>query len=1030
MKKRLFSITMLFFSVLFWAQENQTTTERVDAMVENLDRSQITSDILYDRTLPFAGLNKYDQNEEVRKTNFKHFKQAWSELQLSSYDFRGVPLKELKSSIAKDRRSNVVPLGFIQASIHSLNYNEQQLEESGVRLVEGKFETIRGEETFNEHQVFLASPLETDVHGPLVTFKLTDDYWFRVKVKQLDKVEVTLEGKTFTLIANGKLSSRGFSIDFEQTGTKNLEFTAIYQDGTSHKSVSELFVKVPSSSARSSDPLVQDFSGANGYDAPPSLAFQGYDESTAYQGHLDYRIYYRTNNGNTSTTLVRPLIVIDGFDPGDERKFEDADSPLPADEHISIVDFMTYFNSSGQPVSLLEELREEGFDVILVNHPTYTSGGKIIDGGADYIERNALTHVGFYQYISSLMSFTKYQIAIVAPSMGGQISRYALAYMEKNSIPHNVWLWISIDSPHLGANIPLGAQGLLDEAKEEGIDAAADFVDNQLNSPAAKQQLIEQYVVGVANKADPLFLNSRTESQGFHFDRGAPFFVQYYNNLFNNGLPESKGYPQNLRKIALVNGSLTNGSAYSGIINGNLVSGNFAGDGEKVLNIRGFNHAFPFPIHVASLEVDFLWGNGFNKEIARFKKAFDDDTIRATTSNNRGSMDNVAGGWFPTQYIIAEQTLAQMQFGLDDWDVHVLEPVSSFIPTFSALGHLSPNRNWSQPLNRNLVCENETPFDSFYGEAINTQHTSFNQNSVNWLMEELRRNQQAPSYPLDENSIVGEDCICGDDVETFTFCDIEGLNSWNASSNLTILSSTDSSVTVRADIGARAPGWIEATFDSGQVVRKDIWVGRPAAPSGSISGPSEPYYGALVNYTGGTAEGATSYIWSAPNPYIITTTVVPSPNEWRLRTGHTTRYLTAQVGPDDGLIQFKGVNKCGAGGAKTKNVSVATTGGGGDDGGIPEMNPEELEAEGQADLLNQFSVYPNPAQDFLIVEIPDSAEYSGGKIQIFGLDSRLLYELDVSSGRHQITTSQFPPNVYFLRFQNGKNTVVKKIVIE
>ncbi len=41
--------------------------------------------------------------------------------------------------------------------------------------------------------------------------------------------------------------------------------------------------------------------------------------------------------------------------------------------------------------------------------------------------------------------------------MGGVIARYALRKMEDAGMEHQVSLYISHDSPHLGANVPLGA---------------------------------------------------------------------------------------------------------------------------------------------------------------------------------------------------------------------------------------------------------------------------------------------------------------------------------------------------------------------------------------------------------------------------------------------------------------------------------------------------------------------------------------------------------------------------------------------
>ena len=191
-------------------------------------------------------------------------------------------------------------------------------------------------------------------------------------------------------------------------------------------------------------------------------------------------------------------MIIDGFDPGDRRQIQDSDPhPWATDQtHRSIEEMMTYFDTHGNPVAIIPILRELGYDVVVVNHPTHWHNGIRIDGGADYIERNALTHVQLYRQLVHRLNQNNSEesLVIVGPSMGGQISRYALAYMEKHNLDHRTRLWVSIDSPHLGANIPIGVQSLLHLMRDiTGSVAAEDFIEQQLNSAAARQQLIEQY---------------------------------------------------------------------------------------------------------------------------------------------------------------------------------------------------------------------------------------------------------------------------------------------------------------------------------------------------------------------------------------------------------------------------------------------------------------------------------------------------------------------------------------------------------
>ena len=119
---------------------------------------------------------------------------------------------------------------------------------------------------------------------------------------------------------------------------------------------------------------------------------------------------------------------------------------------------MLYYDNSTKHIGL--ELLLKGYDLVILDLP---------DGGG-YIEQNAMVCIEVINKINQLLdiSGSKEEIVIIGPSMGGQITRYALAYMEQHSEDpntnfgkHNCRLWVSFDSPHQGANISMGAQAFI-----------------------------------------------------------------------------------------------------------------------------------------------------------------------------------------------------------------------------------------------------------------------------------------------------------------------------------------------------------------------------------------------------------------------------------------------------------------------------------------------------------------------------------------------------------------------------------------
>ncbi|WP_299892077.1 T9SS type A sorting domain-containing protein [uncultured Lacinutrix sp.] len=876
----------------------------------------------------------------------------------------------------------------------------------------------------------------------------------------------------YQFIENGRFLESNIAIKFKEDGYKKITLSVLFNDGTKQtthgklhvKLISKAAVTVSNRSCGGNNNPIEDFE-----EFPSTISFKGYDESSPIYGELDYRVFYRTNNGNTSKTLQKPIIIIDGFDPGDKRKIQDSDSPKPANEHNSIEEMMV-FGPNRTPIIPL--LRCRGFDVVIVNHPTYKRNGVEIDGGADYIERNGRNHVSLYNALNAELAEngSNEELVIVGPSMGGQISRYALAYMEKHNIDHNTRLWVSIDSPHLGANIPIGAQALLNVLKNvTGSVGAADFVNNQLGSAAAKQQLIEQYngteyigeIFGVPiynNELITTHMDGKTVSQGYSVSRGHPFFKQYYDNLFNNGLTNSNGYPQNLRKVAIVNGSLLGNKKYKNPyqllgtqLTGTVFDDNFANHGTKAFKIKGDANVIG---HIVTLESYFQASTNNHHKLAYFKKkkflGWNYYHRYGTNINSRGNMDNISGGWFPTQRDIAEDVLGtspgepilgditNWSIVVNDWDLDNLKHVSSFIPTISALGFNDPDINWSQSLTKNLVCNNKIPFDSYFGPDDNEAHTSFTESSVNWLLKELGSNNvqpipQDPRFPVSSSNLVGSPDICKNNIKTYTFrnCSTpENVVSWAKSSNLQIISSTANSITVKAPADSRSSGWVKATFSNGETLTKNIWVGKPNQPA-SINGPTIVNTGVQVNYNAGIAPGATSYEWRLPYPFDVSNPIDYFSDNWQM-VPTTGRYLTPMTGhgQNPGYVQVMGVNSCGIGGAKVLFVSHYNSDNDDVVDILIDVSPRLANEDLSTDIYNTIKVYPNPANNIVNIAVSKKESNKYIKVLLFDNLGRLISDINSEGETLSIDTSILVNGIYVLKIFSDNYRTTKKVVVQ
>lgn len=873
---------LVFLFIFSGAKSQEKIPITVDSMLVNIEKTGFTSGILYERVTPWARLKTF--NDTTFVSGVDHFEQALYELYLASHKEKFMDYKDLRAFYSPDSLLNHVDIGIINASFHSVNYVPENVEEGGIRMGDDSLfvKIDNGKPAFLEQHVVVAAPLKKYLkveQGGSIVYHFNSDFFFEDVAEGKHIMRLTANFGTssnYTLIENGNVVNQEISVQYEESGPKLLKFTASFADDTQITAQAGAVISI--FTARDPEGAIKNDS------IFANIGFQGDDEIMESDGFIKYRIFYHTNNGNDQPILLKPIIIIDGFDPGDKRKIQDKDSPKPADEHRSIEEIMTYPDDQNDRISILDSLRALGYDVVIVNHPTYTvREGTLqeltIDGGADYIERNAMAHIALYQELNEQLATnnSNEELVIVGPSMGGQISRYALAYMEKKYAAtqdaewqHNCRLWISVDSPHLGANVPIGVQMLLNYAYyRQNSVAAGEFVVGQLQSAAARQQMIEQvkvvktplpqssFLPDFWYSFSPDYFDGRTISQGFSQDKGHPYFIQYYNKLYSNGLSGSRGYPQNVRRIALVNGSLTNSNDFKnpfGYLSTEPLpppsDDQYANSSQKTFRVVGRAH---FVGDIVTMETYFMPDTGDHHRVATFGKRsglfgdFGYHHMGVANYNSRGSLDNAPGGWYPTQQELAEGILESVpcewqgttnpNWGgyvcVNHWDLQVLEHVSSFIPTVSALGFSSPDFNWYEKFDRNLIsssCGPEIPFDNYYGPKINEQHTSFTEDSVDWLLDELDgdTNYPEPTVYLDHTNISGPNLVCNEDQVTYSIpgCTVS-VDWWTVSSNLSIVSSDEYSVTVElANPNANGEGFVMAHF-AHDSAKRSFWVGVP-----------------------------------------------------------------------------------------------------------------------------------------------------------------------------------------------------------
>jgi len=372
----------------------------------------------------------------------------------------------------------------------------------------------------------LAIAPSTDYYeGKNLKVILPSNLWFTNSASSVSSINVDFnDGLGYRPITMGQ----ALNVNYSGTGRKEWRFRLLLTNGTYLYSHTSVYIK--------EDPH-------NGYDPGSMTAARtgtsdpetiGFIASKSYLGKAAYG-WITIDYANADRVLRRPLIVAERFDPGHITHPERWYGNTTMEDFRRDVD-----NSVSTNLINLLGTNINDYDIIYVNWGI----------GTDYIQRNAYLLQNIIDWVNTNKEPLNGVIqpnVIIGQSMGGLITRWALKDMENAGRNHQTSLFISDDSPQLGANIPLSYQYMYRHANSlyvrTGLYPLYDFVQlirnraqpyKQLhitNTPAVRQMLVNY--VNDNNQLDNTMHN------------------QWQAELSNMGYPSNYG----IRVVAVSNGS-------------------------------------------------------------------------------------------------------------------------------------------------------------------------------------------------------------------------------------------------------------------------------------------------------------------------------------------------------------------------------------------------------------------------------------------------------------------------------------------
>ncbi|MFE5912709.1 esterase/lipase family protein [Streptomyces wedmorensis] len=167
-------------------------------------------------------------------------------------------------------------------------------------------------------------------------------------------------------------------------------------------------------------------------------------------------------SSSAQTAVRRPVILADGFAMGGSNG------------HV------LYDGLENGDYPFISSLRESGLDVVLLGFSDRSAS--ILDNAdvaIECIRRTVADREG------------DAMLTVGGFSMGGLVTRYALATMERQMEDHQTSTYLSYDTPHHGAWLPLGVQAYAHFVKEHWgkTNPLLGLYSDLVNSPAARQML-------------------------------------------------------------------------------------------------------------------------------------------------------------------------------------------------------------------------------------------------------------------------------------------------------------------------------------------------------------------------------------------------------------------------------------------------------------------------------------------------------------------------------------------------------------
>lgn len=724
--KKLFTLTLSMLSIILYAQ-NDPLREKLDHVFTNINKSQVPTGFLEEYGNPFLPLDVFNGVlTDSNKLTMDIWRQVYATLYSSRiYGTNPLPsLIDVNTSVDlaeawyydHDKHSesdNVIPVLMLYVPYNYLR--PDAITSKLLRVQDDQLYDVAGrvKSPYSNRTCFAATPSILAAPNRTASFVFKPELFYNTSGKIVSDLYIDFnDGEPhYNKVEWNNTITHVYSV----AGTKTIRIKLQFTDYTSVECFALLEVVNPEISQGiynlSHDELISIKANAN---------------------HSGGKIYIEYDENDTERTLNKPLIIIEGYDVSKIAP--------KVQKNYSYDDFVDDLNKIKYEYDINYQLDNiAGYDLILLDY----------NYGTDNITRNAELVREVIQWVNDHKTGNE-QNVVMGISMGGLVARYALASMTKQNLDTETRLLITHDSPHRGANTPLGIQFLIRQLNDINIMKLLYIFDlfpelkqanKVLNEPATKELLIARATNGSGGVSYNSFLDGQyrniitfkstdpqpsyktiatslgsecaqpnlvpnttlLHTKGKFFVSPIPWIVRrsYNTEIIVNALPDY-GESKRLSKVRIwinykilsfisISINLTNKSANSP---SNLLSWDGApGGGQSVQSVAG---------KLPSLNIKWLAFFNLTLKTTYFNGKFcfvpTVSALDVTTINQEALTKNYTGGLSPTNPVRVDNFIAQKKISSIEYnETH---------PDFTA-----ENAEWlfdeMQEIDNNLNCSQE-----------------------------------------------------------------------------------------------------------------------------------------------------------------------------------------------------------------------------------------------------------------------------------------------------------------------------------